>query len=77
MNTFGKITAALAAIKDYLAAVGADLLQTQSGEIDCPNCAGRLKFSRMPGNGHVFGFCGTKACLGNLGMAGVPRAAYD
>lgn len=34
-----------------------------AGEIACPECAGRLRWTRDEGNGHVWGRCETADCL--------------
>ncbi|KMO23000.1 hypothetical protein QR78_05680 [Methylobacterium indicum] len=33
------------------------------GEIPCPECSGRLRWARDPGNGHVWGKCESDGCL--------------
>lgn len=33
------------------------------GAIECPECAGRLRWTRDPSNGHVWGQCATDDCL--------------
>ena len=33
------------------------------GEIPCPECSGRLRWTRDPSNGHVWGQCETDDCL--------------
>ena len=33
------------------------------GEIPCPDCAGRPRWTRDPSNGHVWGQCETDDCL--------------
>lgn len=34
-----------------------------SGEIVCPKCSGRLRYSIAGSNGHIWGTCETKGCL--------------
>ncbi len=34
-----------------------------AGEIPCPDCAGRLRWSRDPDNQHVWGKCESDGCL--------------
>lgn len=33
------------------------------GEIECPACKGRLKYSVAGYNGHLWGACATEGCL--------------
>jgi hypothetical protein len=33
-----------------------------AGVIDCPNCGGKLSYSRAQVNGHIYGHCRTKGC---------------
>jgi hypothetical protein len=49
--------AVLAALTTIAAISGAE------GEIVCPECAGRLRWTRDEGNGHVWDRCETDDCL--------------
>ena len=37
--------------------------RSAAGEIECPNCKGRLRFSRSGYNGHVHARCSTADCV--------------
>ena len=51
-------------VREALRAISA--LPGDEGEVECPECAGRLRWSRDLGNGHVWGRCEKPDCLAGM-----------
>lgn len=48
----------------FMAAKGiAAILAEPSGEMDCPMCGQKLRYSTAPNNGHFAAKCSRKACI--------------
>lgn len=59
---FERIGSARRAIIKHLESQNYDKQSGQSGEIECPSCNKRLRFTRSGHNGHIHAACETKGC---------------
>lgn len=59
---FARIIKAMTAIDGHLGPFKKGKSPSVCGVIECPNCGGRLSYSRASINGHVHGKCSTTGC---------------
>jgi len=59
---FARTGAARMAIVEHLGGPWKRGTKSASGEIPCPTCGGKLRFSRSGYNGHIHAACSTENC---------------